>query len=132
LSDNFLLQICLKQRDASSPLLFNIALEYASRNVQENQVRLKLNGIHQLLVYAHHVNLLDDNIDTIKKIMETLTDASKEVGLEINTEKTKCILLSRHKNAGQISDVNKANRYFENVAQFRHLGTAIINRNLIK
>jgi hypothetical protein len=46
------------------------------------------------------VNLLGDNIDTIKKNIETLKDASKEVGLEDNTEKTKYVLLSPHQNAG--------------------------------
>jgi hypothetical protein len=40
------------------------------------------------------VNLLGDNTDTIKKNTETVIDASKEVGLEINAEKTKYILLS--------------------------------------
>jgi hypothetical protein len=45
-------------------------------------VGLKLNGTHQLLVYADDVNLLGDNIDAIKKNMETLIAASKEVGLE--------------------------------------------------
>jgi hypothetical protein len=53
---------------------------------QENQVGLELNGKHQLLVYADDVNLLGDNIDTIKKNTQTLFDARKGVGLEVNRE----------------------------------------------
>jgi hypothetical protein len=48
-------------------MLFNSALEYAIRKVQENQVGLKLNGTHRLLACADYVNLLGDNIDTSKK-----------------------------------------------------------------
>jgi hypothetical protein len=86
-------------------------------------VGLKLNGTHQLLVYADDVNLLGDNIDAIKKNMETLIDASMEVGLEVNTEKTKYMLLSCHQNAGQSHDIKISNKCFENVVEFRYLGT---------
>jgi hypothetical protein len=88
----------LKQGDVLSPLLFNFALERAISKVQENQVGLKLKGTHHFLAYADNVNVLGDNIDTIKKNTETLIDVSKEVGLEVNVEKTKYMLLSRHEN----------------------------------
>jgi hypothetical protein len=79
-------------------------------------VGLKLNWTHQLLAYAIDVNLLGDNIDAIKKSTETLIDASKEVSSEINAEKTKYMLLSRHQNVGQNWDIKLANRSFGNVS----------------
>jgi hypothetical protein len=60
-----------------------------------------VNGTHQLLAYVDVRNLLGDNKDNIKKNTETSIDASKEVGLEINVDKTKYMLLSRHQNAGK-------------------------------
>jgi hypothetical protein len=78
------------------------------------------------------VNLLGDNIDTIKKNTETLIDVSKEVSLEINAEKTKYMLLSRHQNVGQNWDIKVGNSLFENVPHFRYLGTTVTNQNLIE
>jgi hypothetical protein len=92
--DNFPIQNGLK--------LFNIVLEYARRKVQENQMKLNLNGTHQLLAYAGDVNLLGDNIYMLRTTQKLVTDAGKEVGLEVNAEKTKYsyMLLSCHENAG--------------------------------
>jgi hypothetical protein len=41
------------------------------------------------------------------------------------------MLLSRHQNAGQNRDIKIANRSFENVSQFKYLGTTVTNPNLI-
>ena len=49
------------------PLLCNFAFEYAIKRVQVNQDGLKLNGTHQLLVYADDVNILGGSVHTIKK-----------------------------------------------------------------
>jgi hypothetical protein len=76
-SDSFPFQIGLKHGDVLTPLLLDFASEYAIRKVQEKQVGLKLNGTHQLLAYADDVNLLGDNIDTIKKNTDILIDARR-------------------------------------------------------
>jgi retron-type reverse transcriptase len=67
LSDMFPVRNGLKQGDALSPLLLNFSLEYAIRRVRVNKEGLKLNGTHQLLVYADDDNILGRHVYTIKK-----------------------------------------------------------------
>jgi hypothetical protein len=87
----------------------------------------EINGSHQLPVYTDDVNPLGDNRDTINKNTETLIGANKEVGLEVNVEKTKYMLVSRDKNAGQNRYIKMGNRSLENASQFKYLGTTETN-----
>ena len=84
----------LKQGDTVSPLLFNFALDYAIRRFQVNQNGLKLNGMHELLAYADDVNVLGRSIRTVKENAEALVVATKEIGLEVNADKTKYMVMS--------------------------------------
>ena len=69
-------------------MLYNFALEFAIRRVQINQDGLKLNGTHQLLAYADDVNILGGSIHSLKENAECLVAATKEIGLEVNADKT--------------------------------------------
>jgi len=88
LSDMFPIKYGLKQGDALSPFIFNFVFEYAIRRVQVNQDGLKLNVTRQLLVCADDVNILGGSIHNIKKNAAALVMASKEIGLEVNVDKT--------------------------------------------
>jgi hypothetical protein len=82
---------------------------------------LKLNGTHQLLVYAHDVNILGGSVHTVKENAETLLVASKEIGLKVNGDKNKYMAMSREQNAGGIHNIRIDNSSFERVEEFRYL-----------
>ena len=115
-----------------SPLLFSLAWAYAIRRVQVNQDGLKLNGAHQLLVYADDVNILRGSIHTIKENPEALVVASKETGLEVNADKTKYMVMPQDQNAGQSHNMKIDNRSIEMMEEFKYLGTTLTNQNSIQ
>jgi hypothetical protein len=122
----------LKQGDALSPLLFNFVLEYAIRRVQVNQDGLKLNGTHQFLAYADDVNILGGSLHTVKENAEALVVATKEIGLEVNADKTTFMVMSRDRNAGRGDSVKIDNSSIERVEEFRYLGTKLTDQNSIQ
>jgi hypothetical protein len=65
-----------------------------------HQEGLKLKGTHQFLIYTDDVDRV--KTDTIKKNVEVLLEARREVGQEVNIETTKYTFISCHQNAGQI------------------------------
>jgi hypothetical protein len=83
LSDTFPIRNGLKQGEALLPLLFIIVCHQEG---PRKSGRIAVRGTHQLLVYVDDVNLKSENIKRTKRNTEVLLKASKEVGIEVNTE----------------------------------------------
>jgi hypothetical protein len=65
----------------------------------------------------------------LKENPEELLEASRDIDLEINAEKTKYMIMSRHPNSGQNQNIRIANESFEIVTKFKYLGTTLTNQN---
>jgi hypothetical protein len=91
-----------------------------------------LTGTHQLLVYADDVNILGGSVYAIKKSTEALVVASQEIGLEVNAEKTKYMVISRNQNSEQNHSMKIDNKFFERFEQLKYLGTTLTHRNFIQ
>ena len=70
---------------------------------------MKLNGTHHLLVYANNVNILGGSVHTIKENAEALVVASKEIGLEVNADKPKYMVMSQDLNVELSHSMNTGN-----------------------
>ena len=120
LSNMFPIRNGLKQGDALSPLLFNFALDCAIRRVQVNQDGLKLNGTHHLLADADD-NILRGSVHTVKENAEALVVATREIGLEVNADETKYMIMSRDQNAGRSHSMKTDNRSIKRATFLGHI-----------
>jgi hypothetical protein len=105
-------------------ILFNFALEYAIRRVQVKQDGVKLNDIHQRLVYADDSNILGGSVHTVKEKADALVVGSKETGPEVSADKTKNIVMSREQNVGRTHKIKIDSGSFKRMEKFKYLGTA--------
>ena len=123
LSDMFTIKNGSKQGDALSPTFFNFALQYDIWGGSGEQDGLKLNGIYQLLVCVDDVNILGESIHTLKKNIETLVVVSKEIGLDLNRDKTRYMVMFRDFNVGRSQNIKIDKSSFESVEKVKYLGT---------
>ncbi|KAJ4450881.1 hypothetical protein ANN_02314 [Periplaneta americana] len=103
--------------------------EYAIRKVQDNRQGLELNGLHQLLVYADDLNMLGENTQMVRENTEILLEASKAIGLEVNPEKKKYMIMSRYQNIVRNGNIKIGDLSFEEVEKFKYLGATVTNIN---
>jgi len=68
---------------------------------------------------------------SLKESAEALVAATREIGLEVSTDKTKYMVMSRDQNAGQNHSVRTDNSTFERVEEFKYLGTILTIQNSI-
>jgi hypothetical protein len=83
-------------------------------------------------MHADNVNISGRNIYTIEKNAEALFISSKEIGLEVNADKTKYVVMSGDQNAGQNHNIKIDNSSFARVEEFKYLGTTLTNQNSVQ
>jgi sorting nexin-29 len=137
-----LIKMCLTETYSRVRVVKNLSEMFPIRNglkqgeaikrVQINQDGLKLNVTHQLLTYADDVNIMGGSAHIVKENAEALLVATKEIGLEVNADKTKYMVLSRDRNAGWGHCVKIDNGSIESVEEFKYFGTTLIDQNSIQ
>ncbi|KAJ4442841.1 hypothetical protein ANN_04434 [Periplaneta americana] len=109
----------------SQRVLTTTALEYAMRKVQDNRECLELNELLQFLVYADDVTILGVSPQTIRENTGILLQASKEISLEVNPEKTKYVVMFRDQNIVRNGNIKIGKLSFEEMEKLKYLGATV-------
>ena len=83
---------------------------------------MKLNGTHQRLIYVKDVNILGVRVHTMKNNTESFMVAGKEIGLAVNSNKTKYVVMFRDQNAGRSRNITIDTCSFQRVEEGKYLG----------
>ncbi|KAL4083661.1 hypothetical protein QTP88_028977 [Uroleucon formosanum] len=126
LSSTFEVKSGLRQGDALSPTLFNLGLEKVIREINHSHL-VEVVDKEIILAYADDIVILGNTRQDITQTMSNLVTASKRMGLCINEEKTKFMVLSRRREDQPNLQVD--NFTFESVESFKYLGVNINNKN---
>lgn len=125
--DNFSLSRGVRQGDALSATLFNLALQSILHNLTDNGT-IVYKSKH-ICAYADDIVIIARNITELKLAFSEMYSAAKTMGLEINESKTKYMIMSTDKRRSQNTDVTMEGMTFENVERFVYLGAEVNNCN---
>ena len=114
----------VRQGCVLSPLLFNLNLEAIFQEILEDvEMGVKVNGVWiNNIRYADDTILITDNIHDLQQLVNKVGEQSRSMGLNINTKKTKFMIISRHLNTFENSTITFNARPIERVEKFKYLG----------
>jgi hypothetical protein len=81
---------------------------------------------------SNDVNILGGSLHTVKENARALIVATKKIGLEVNSDKTKYMVMFRDRNTGRDDSVKIDNSSIERVEEFKYLGTTLPDQNSIQ
>ena len=130
LSETFEVRQGLKQGDGLAPTLFNLALEYVIRKLGVDVNSTIHTKTVQILGYADDIGILARRWQMGEEVVHTLDNVAEEIGLNINTNKTKVMkLLTKSDMRPQQRNLWIKDEQIERVGQFLYLGTCITEDN---
>lgn len=118
----------VRQGDGISPLLFNIVLERTLKRTGELQLGMNVGTIINLLAFADDIVLPADNKEDLITLAEILINEAKEVGLNVNREKTKYMCIGGR--TQRLRSLQVGEHDFQGCSEFKYLGVTITKDNI--
>lgn len=131
LSEEFEIRKGVKQGDVLSPLIFNLVLEKAIRQITINPGGTIYNRQLQMLAYADDVVLIGRRKEAIQNAFVELDRGGQPLGLQVSEEKSKYMITGRRAPQQRDDRVQVGNKSLERVDEYKYLGSYINENNNI-